>query len=69
MLTENIRKRQGGSKTMDSRLIMLEGLPGTGKSTNSYLLAIHLKRKGNKVKWIHEVARPHPTSFFSEACI
>jgi len=53
---------------MDSRLVMLEGLPGTGKSTNSYLLTIQLKRKGNKVKWFHEVARPHPTSFFSEAC-
>lgn len=52
----------------NSRLIMLEGLPGTGKSTNSYMLYMQLIRNGNKVRWIHEVALPHPTLFFSEAC-
>lgn len=52
---------------MDTRLIMLEGLPGTGKSTNSYFLNMQLAFNGKSVKWIHEVARPHPTLFFSEA--
>jgi len=29
---------------------------------------MQLERNGKKVKWIHEVARPHLTLFFSEAC-
>lgn len=53
----------------NTRLIMLEGLPGTGKSTNSYFLSMQLDRKGKTVKWIHEVARPHPVLFFNEACL
>ena len=52
---------------IDTRLIMLEGLPGTGKTTNSAFLRIQLERGGYKVKWFHEVASPHPTSFFIEA--
>ena len=52
---------------IDTRLIMLEGMAGTGKTTNSYFLQIQLERNKNKVKWIHEVARPHLTSFFDEA--
>ena len=51
----------------NNRLILLEGLPGTGKSTNSYFLSIQLARNGSPVKWFHEVARPHPVLFFSEA--
>jgi len=53
----------------DTRLIILEGLPSTGKSTNSDFLRMQLERNDKKVKWIHEVAHPHPTSFFSEACL
>jgi len=30
---------------------------------------MQLERNGKKAKWIHEVAHPHPTSFFSEACL
>jgi len=57
------------SKMIDTQLIMLEGLPATGKSTNSDFLRMQLERNGKKVKWIHEVARPHPALFFSEACL
>ena len=46
---------------------MLEGLPGTGKSTNSHFLSMQLGQAGKPVKWIHEVARPHPVLFFDEA--
>ena len=53
----------------NTRLIMLEGLPGTGKSTNSHFLSMQLDREGKKIKWIHEVARPHPVLFFSEASL
>jgi hypothetical protein len=53
----------------NTRLIMLEGLPGTGKSTKSFFLSMQLEREGKPVKWIHEVARPHPVLFFSEASL
>ena len=52
-----------------NRLIMLEGLPGTGKTTNSYKLFEQLVRNGQNVRWLHEVSQPHPTLFFSEACL
>lgn len=54
---------------IDTRLIMLEGLPGTGKSTNSYFLLTQLERNGIMTQWSHEVARPHPTLFFNEASL
>jgi hypothetical protein len=52
-----------------SRLIFLEGLPGSGKSTNSRILMTNLDQSNKQVKWVHEVARPHPTLFFHEACM
>lgn len=48
---------------IDTRLIILEGLPSTGKSTNSQFLQIQLERNRKNVKWIHEVAHPHPVLF------
>ena len=48
---------------------MLEGLPGTGKTTNSYKLFEQLARNRRNVRWLHEVSQPHPTLFFSEACL
>ncbi len=54
---------------MRNRLILLEGLPGTGKSTNSYKLYEQLIRNGIKVHWIHEVSQPHPVLFFTESCM
>lgn len=50
-------------------LILLEGLPATGKSTNSRFLLTQLERNGRRVRWIHEMARPHPVLFFQEACL
>jgi len=54
---------------MRNRLILLEGLPGTGKSTNSFKLYEQLLRNGKKVRWIHEVSQPHPVLFFTESCM
>ncbi len=54
---------------MKNRLIMLEGLPGTGKSTNSYKLYEQMIHNGKKVHWLHEVSQPHPTLFFTESCL
>jgi tRNA uridine 5-carbamoylmethylation protein Kti12 len=54
---------------VDTKIIILEGLPSTGKSTNSDFLRMQLERNCKKVKWIHEVTRPHPILLFSEACL
>ncbi len=50
----------------DSRLIMLEGLPSTGKTTNARFLHTQLERNNINTKWIHEVTMPHPVLFFDE---
>jgi len=47
----------------------MEGLPSTGKSTNSGFLLDQLEKSRRRSKWIHEVARPHPTLFFFEASL
>jgi len=52
---------------IDTQLILLEGLPSTGKTTNARFLHIQLERNGTNAKWIHEVAMPHPVLFFDEA--
>ena len=51
---------------INSKLIMLEGLPSTGKTTNARLIHIQLERNNINAKWIHEVAMPHPVLFFDE---
>ncbi|NUU61590.1 hypothetical protein [Paenibacillus agri] len=48
-------------------LILMEGLPGAGKSTNSGLLFRQFERHGFKTRWVHEVDRPHPVLFFQES--
>lgn len=51
---------------IDSQLIMLEGLPSTGKTTNARFIHIQLERNNINAEWIHEVAMPHPVLFFDE---
>ena len=51
---------------VDSQLIMLEGLPSTGKTTNARFIHIQLERNDINAEWIHEVAMPHPVLFFDE---
>ena len=51
---------------IDTQLIMLEGLPSTGKTTNARFIHIQLERNRINAKWIHEVAMPHPVLFFDE---
>lgn len=51
---------------IDSQLIMLEGLPSTGKTTKARFIHIQLERNNINAKWIHEVAMPHPVLFFDE---
>jgi len=52
---------------IDSQLIMLEGLPSTGKTTNARFIHAQLERNSVNAEWIHEVAMPHPVLFFDEA--
>ena len=52
---------------IDSQLIMFEGMPSTGKTTNARFINIQLERNNINAKWIHEIANPHPLSFFDEA--
>jgi len=51
---------------IDTKLIILEGLPATGKTTTSQFLQIQLERNGHTVEWVHEVADPHPTIFIPD---
>jgi len=41
-------------------LILLEGLPGAGKSTTAHLLSLHLNRQGIAASWRYEHETPHP---------
>jgi len=51
---------------IDTSLIIVEGLPATGKTTTSQFLQIQLERNGHTVEWVHEVADPHPTIFIPD---
>ncbi|RAV13617.1 hypothetical protein [Paenibacillus contaminans] len=50
-------------------IIFMEGLPGSGKSTNSGFLYRQFERNGLPSSWIHELERPHSVLFFHEACL
>ena len=52
---------------IDTQLIMVEGMPSTGKTTNARFIHIQLERNNINAEWIHEVAMPHPVLFFDEA--
>ncbi|REK71887.1 hypothetical protein [Paenibacillus paeoniae] len=55
-------------KQMKPKLIMLQGLPSTGKSTHSGLIVSRLEESVNQIRWIHEMASPpHLVLFFYEA--
>ncbi len=51
---------------IDSQLIMLEGLPSTGKTTNARFIHTQLERNNINAEWVHEIAMPQPVLFFDE---
>lgn len=51
---------------LDTQLILLEGMPSTGKTTNSRKINIQLERNQMRAEWVHEVAMPQPVLFFDE---
>ncbi len=46
--------------TSAPRLLIIEGLPTSGKSTTAHLLARHLRRTGRPTRWVYEHAADHP---------
>jgi hypothetical protein len=47
---------------MDSRLILVEGCPGSGKSSTSQFLCRQLQRAGHSCRWYYEEEVPHPVA-------
>jgi thymidylate kinase len=50
-----------------TRLILLEGVPGSGKSTTAHFLHRHLARLGVPHRWWYEGERGHPLYVFEDA--
>ncbi len=46
--------------TPQTRVIFIEGIPGSGKSTFAQRLSFHLQQCGHRVRWHHENDRNHP---------
>lgn len=42
------------------RIIFVDGLPGSGKSTTAQRLSLHLRRQGYRARWVFEHEEPHP---------
>ena len=48
---------------MKTNLIIVEGLPGSGKSTAAAMIAEKLKQQGRRVICVDEDAAEHPADF------
>ncbi len=48
---------------MITNLIIVEGLPGSGKSTTAAMIAEELKKKGKKIVCVDEGAEEHPADY------
>jgi hypothetical protein len=45
---------------VSGRLVLIEGLPGSGKSTTAHLLARHVESLGLPARWYYEHEESHP---------
>jgi thymidylate kinase len=50
---------------IDTKLILVEGLPGSGKSTTSQFISKCLSESGIKNKWWYEEEKGHPVYLFN----
>jgi hypothetical protein len=47
---------------MHTRLIIVDGLPGSGKSSTSQFICDQLQRNGEDSRWYYEEEEPHPVA-------
>jgi len=52
--------KAGGINMIDTKLILIEGLPGSGKTTSAVQLGTTLQRHGVSCRWYLEEDDPHP---------
>jgi hypothetical protein len=45
---------------INTKLILVDGITGSGKSTTSHFIARQLEKNGKKTKWFHETDTEHP---------
>jgi hypothetical protein len=64
-----VKYRGGTLMKSNSKLIIVEGLPGSGKSTIAQFIAHQLQRNNEEAQWYYEVGLQHPLEFTSEACL
>jgi hypothetical protein len=50
----------------DQKLILVEGMPGTGKSTVAQFVSTQLRAAGRPSSWCHEERAAHPVALFYE---
>ena len=43
-----------------SKLVLIDGIPGSGKSTTAQQLYLHLLKQGYDARWVYEHEKPHP---------
>lgn len=48
---------------MTTKLILVEGLPGSGKSTTAQFLWMQFQKHGMPCRWYYEEQHPHPVAF------
>jgi len=51
---------------LNTKLIFVDGISGSGKSTTAHYIARQLEKNGIKVKWLYEQEKNHPFRFISD---
>ena len=54
---------------MKTKLIFVEGLPGSGKSTTAQFIWMQLQKHGVKCRWYYEEENPHPVALFDSSSV